>query len=63
MFPPVVYFSVKERSSAISCFVVLIDGQYYVARSLASVPKEMRDTFDMEPYMPTGDHMLPAFSD
>ena len=44
-------------------FVVLIDGQYYVARSLASVPKEMRDTFDMEPYMPTGDHMLPAFSD
>ena len=44
-------------------FVVLIDGQYYVARSLASVPKEMRDTFDMEPYMPTGDHMLPPFSD
>ena len=44
-------------------FVILIDGQYYVARSLASVPKEMRDTFDMEPYMPTGDHMLPAFSD
>ena len=44
-------------------FVVLIDGQYYVARSLASVPKEMRDTFDMEPYMPTGNEMLPAFSD
>lgn len=44
-------------------FVILIDGQYYVARSLASVPKEMRDTFDMEPYMPTGDEMLPAFSD
>lgn len=43
-------------------FVVLIDGQYYVARSLASVPKEMRDTFDMEPYMPTGNEMLPAFS-
>lgn len=44
-------------------FVVLIDGQYYVARSLASIPKEMRDTFDMEPYMPTGNEMLPAFSD
>ena len=44
-------------------FVVLIDGQYYVARSLASVPKEMRDTFDMEPYMPTGNEMLPPFSD
>ena len=44
-------------------FVILIDGQYYVARSLASVPKEMRDTFDMESYMPTGDEMLPAFSD
>lgn len=44
-------------------FVVLIDGQYYVARSLASVPKEMWDTFDMEPYMPTGNEMLPAFSD
>ena len=44
-------------------FVVLIDGQYYVARSLVEVPREMRDTFDMEPYMPTGDHMLPAFSD
>ena len=44
-------------------FVILIDGQYYVARSLASVPKEMRDTFDMEPYMPTGNEMLPAFSD
>ena len=44
-------------------FVVLIDGQYYVARSLASVPKEMRDTFDMEPYMSTGNEMLPAFSD
>lgn len=44
-------------------FVVLIDGQYYVARSLVEVPREMRDTFDMEPYMPTGDEMLPAFSD
>ena len=44
-------------------FVILIDGQYYVARSLASVPKEMRDTFDMEPYMPTGNEMLPPFSD
>lgn len=44
-------------------FVVLIDGQYYVARSLVEVPREMRDTFDMEPYMPTGNEMLPAFSD
>lgn len=51
----------KQRTSW--SFVILIDGQYYVARSLASVPKEMRDTFDMEPYMPTGDEMLPAFSD
>ena len=44
-------------------FVILIDGQYYVARGLAEIPRAMRDTFDMEPYMPTGDHMLPAFSD
>lgn len=44
-------------------FVVLIDGQYYVARSLVEVPRAMRDTFDMEPYMPTGNEMLPAFSD
>ena len=44
-------------------FVVLIDGQYYVARSLVEVPREMRDTFNMEPYMPTRDEMLPAFSD
>lgn len=44
-------------------FVVLIDGQYYVARNLVEVPREMRDTFDIEPYMPTGDEMLPAFSD
>lgn len=44
-------------------FVILIDGQYYVARSLVEVPREMRDTFDMEPYMPTGNEMLPAFSD
>ena len=51
----------KQRTSW--SFVILIDGQYYVARSLASVPKEIRDTFDMEPYMPTGDEMLPAFSD
>ena len=51
----------KQRTSW--SFVILIDGQYYVARSLASVPNEIRDTFDMEPYMPTGDEMLPAFSD
>ena len=51
----------KQRTSW--SFVILIDGQYYVARSLVEVPREMRDTFDMEPYMPTGDHMLPAFSD
>lgn len=51
----------KQRTSW--SFVILIDGQYYVARSLASVPKEMRDTFDMEPYMPTGDQMLPDFKD
>lgn len=44
-------------------FVILIDGQYYVARGLAEIPREMRDTFDMEPYMPTGNEMLPAFSD
>ena len=44
-------------------FVILIDGQYYVARNLTEVPREMRDTFDIEPYMPTGDHMLPAFTD
>lgn len=51
----------KQRTSW--SFVILIDGQYYVARSLVEVPREMRDTFDMEPYMPTGDEMLPAFSD
>ena len=51
----------KQRTSW--SFVILIDGQYYVARSLVEVPREMRDTFDMEPYMPTGDHMLPPFSD
>ena len=44
-------------------FVVLIDGQYYVARGLAEIPRAMRDTFDMEPYMPTGNEMLPPFSD
>ena len=44
-------------------FVVLIDGQYYVARNLVEVPREMRDTFDIEPYMPTGDQMLPALKD
>ena len=48
----------KQRTSW--SFVILIDGQYYVARSLVEVPREMRDTFDMEPYMPTGDEMLPA---
>ena len=44
-------------------FVILIDGQYYVARGLAEIPRAMRDTFDMEPYMPTGNEMLPPFSD
>ena len=51
----------KQRTSW--SFVILIDGQYYVARSLVEVPREMRDTFDMEPYMPTGDEMLPEFKD
>lgn len=44
-------------------FVILIDGQYYVARGLAEIPRAMRDTFDMEPYMPTGNEMLPEFKD
>lgn len=44
-------------------FVILIDGQYYVARGLAEIPRAMRDTFDMGPYMPTGNEMLPPFSD
>ena len=44
-------------------FVILIDGQYYVARGLAEIPRAMRDTFDMEPYMPTGNEMLPPCSD
>ena len=55
-------FNPNKQTSGWS-FVVLIDGQYYVARGLASVPKEMRDAFDTEPYMPTGDQMLPEFKD
>lgn len=55
-------FNPNKQTSGWS-FVVLIDGQYYVARGLASVPKEMRDAFDTEPYMPTGDQMLPALKD
>ena len=55
-------FNPNKQTSGWS-FVVLIDGQYYVTRGLASVPKEMRDAFDTEPYMPTGDQMLPALKD
>lgn len=44
-------------------FVLLRDGQYIIARSLASVPRVFRDTFDIEPYIPTDGTMLPNFYD
>ena len=53
----------SSKQHACWSFVILIDGQYYVARGLAEIPRAMRETFDMEPYMPTGNEMLPPFSD
>ena len=44
-------------------FVLLRDEQYIIARSIASVPRVFRDTFDIEPYIPTDGTMLPNFYD
>ena len=44
-------------------FVLLRDEQDIIARSIASVPRVFRDTFDIEPYIPTDGTMLPNFYD
>ena len=44
-------------------FVLLRDEQYIIARSIASVPRVFRDTFDIEPYIPTDGTMLQNFYD